>query len=61
MFCANEVLMHIDALLKFSPHTIADKSTPIEESTKIYEQVSFVLEKYLHSVENRMSTIMSGK
>jgi hypothetical protein len=53
MFCANEVLMHIDALIKFSPHTIADKSTPIEESTKIYEQVSYFCFRKISAISRK--------
>ncbi|KAI5061228.1 hypothetical protein GOP47_0023733 [Adiantum capillus-veneris] len=39
MFCATDVLMYIDSLLKLSPQTISEKHVPIEESTKKYELV----------------------
>eukprot|EP00250_Pteridium_aquilinum_P021475 c25138_g1_i1 orf=481-6414(-) len=39
MFCASDVLTHIDGLFKLSPQTISEKSIPIEESTKKYDLV----------------------
>lgn len=39
MFCGSDILAYMDDLLKLSPQTISDKSTPIEEATKKYELV----------------------
>ncbi|CAM6128753.1 unnamed protein product [Calypogeia fissa] len=39
MFCEKEIFNHLDENLKLTPQTVADKATPIEESTEKYERV----------------------